>query len=246
MSKKPKSPAPSNADLTDALLKNLLPGAAVKPEGGKAPQPEEQPAAPPEVADAHHEVEDSQPEPTITLPPVPAEPTMEGFSMEDAPSEGASTAPDGLDLGQLVREAAARPVAVEDYPPAVATIPAPKPLEGELSRGTGLRYESRIEILDAFQYPGNVAKAPVWVDRNWIGWADMDDTRGIPAGPCLRVPTFRGDVVLCRPGDYVCRQSVKITDDSHEIRLEVWTREQFERLFLPSPSPTTGSKSEAA
>jgi hypothetical protein len=242
MTKKPKLVQPSTEDLTNQLLGNLLPR---NPKSSDADQSTESASTPPPP-----EVAENDPEPTVTLPPVPEAPTMEGFSMEDVSprsetADGASTVPDGLDLGQLVREAAARPVAPapEEIPAATAVKEVAKqvPLEGELSRGTGLRYESRIEILDAFQYPGNVATAPVWVDRNWIGFADPDDLRGMPASPCLRVPTFRGDIVVCRPGDYVCRQSVKLIEGQQEIRLEVWPREQFERLFLPA-----GSKSEAA
>jgi hypothetical protein len=42
----------------------------------------------------------------------------------------------------------------------------------ELSTGFivpgSVKYESRIQIVDAFRYPGNLANAPSWIDRNWV------------------------------------------------------------------------------
>lgn len=103
----------------------------------------------------------------------------------------------------------------------------------------GVIYESRIRVLDAWQYPGNVpASAPDWVDRNWIGWADFDNLRDIPAGPCLRVPLVSGDLAICRAGDYVARQEVLMMPDfPGDVRIEVWPKLQFEKLFMPSNSP---------
>lgn len=112
-------------------------------------------------------------------------------------------------------------------------------VEGEILP-TSRRYESRITIIDAYQYPGNVAAAPQWVDRNWVAWADEDMLRQIPAGPALRVPTYyasSGEHVICRVGDYVARQEVRLlAGEPGEIKLEVWAKEQFERIFLPIPS----------
>lgn len=97
-------------------------------------------------------------------------------------------------------------------------------------------YTSRIEIMDAWQYTGLVGDAPEWVDRNWVGYADQPDLiRDIPPGPCLRVPTYRGDVVVTRPGDYIVQQTMKSTDkdaSGDQLRMEVWGREDFERLFV--------------
>jgi hypothetical protein len=108
-----------------------------------------------------------------------------------------------------------------------------------------VRYESRITIVDAFQYPGSFAGAPDWIDRNWLGFADDDPLRGIPAGPCLRVPSPAdpNEVVLARVGDYVARQSVLLAEGQMpELRIEVWSREQFQKLFIPTvpPHPITG------
>lgn len=99
------------------------------------------------------------------------------------------------------------------------------------------RYESRIQIIDAYQYHGSVADAPAWVDRNWIGYCDDDPVREIAAGPCLRVPLTgaesSGDVVLCRDGDYIAQQSVTLAPNSSPIiRIEVWNRDMFHKLFL--------------
>jgi hypothetical protein len=47
------------------------------------------------------------------------------------------------------------------------------------------------------------------------------------------VPTPAGDVVA-RPGDYVCRQEIVIDRASPpDVRIEVWAREMFEKIFLP-------------
>ena len=98
-----------------------------------------------------------------------------------------------------------------------------------------VRYESRILIVDAWQYDGTLKNAPMWIDRNWAAYADEhDNLRHLEPGPALRVPTYRGDTVVCRVGDYVAQQEVKITaDEPGEIKTEVWEKEQFQRLFLP-------------
>jgi hypothetical protein len=100
--------------------------------------------------------------------------------------------------------------------------------------GAFLRYESRITILDAWQYPGSLARAPGWVDRNWAGYADPDPLRKIDAGPCLRVPNSNGEIAFVRIGDYVARQEVRLTDVLTDVRIEAWQRQHFEKLFLPS------------
>ena len=105
-------------------------------------------------------------------------------------------------------------------------------LHGEISRQ--IRYEGRIKIVDAWQYPGTLRGAPPYVDRNWVGWGDYDPMRQIEPGPALRVPMLGGDIVMCRPGDYVVTQEVRIiADEPGELKVEVWEQQQFERLFLP-------------
>lgn len=109
-----------------------------------------------------------------------------------------------------------------------------------------VRYESRIQILDAFQYPGSLTYAPAWVDRNWIAFGDYDQLRNIEPGPCLRVPLPSGVIALCRIGDYVCRQSVTLSQDQPaEVRLEVWEREHFAKMFVPARSSAPGGAGNA-
>jgi len=98
-------------------------------------------------------------------------------------------------------------------------------------------YEGRIRIVDAWQYPGTMVQAPEFVDRNWAGYGDYDPVRGIEPGPCLRVPTGYGTdtsvVTLCRIGDYIAQQEVRVArDQPGDLKVEVWERGQFERLFM--------------
>lgn len=113
-------------------------------------------------------------------------------------------------------------------------VPPPK-VTARRSEFPNVVYESRIRVLDAWQYHGNVPHdAPGWIDRNWIGWADVDTVRNVEAGPCLRVPLLTGDIAVCRVGDYVARQEVlMLAEFPGDIRLEVWPQAQFEKLFLP-------------
>lgn len=98
-----------------------------------------------------------------------------------------------------------------------------------------LRYESRIRVLEAFQYKGSLLEAPDWVDRNWMAHADFDPLRNIEAGPALRVPSLKGDYSIVRPGDYVVRQEVVLAAGlDPDVQLECWPQESFERLFIPS------------
>jgi hypothetical protein len=67
--------------------------------------------------------------------------------------------------------------------------------------------------------------------------------RGIPAGPCLRVPlpsavnTGDDGVVLCRVGDFICRQQMDFEDGRPpHIRTEVWAKSEFLRNFMPAPT----------
>lgn len=101
------------------------------------------------------------------------------------------------------------------------------------STGAEVTYESRIRIMDAWQYNRDLTTAPEWVDRNWVGWGDHDQLRGIDAGPCLRVPDPKDPnaVILCRIGDYLARQEVVLGAGSF-VEIEVWEREQFQRLFM--------------
>ena len=113
-------------------------------------------------------------------------------------------------------------------------------------RGNHVHYESRISIVDAWQYPGSLRDAPDWVDKNWAAYGDYDPIREIEAGPALRVPLPSGVTALVRIGDYVARQEVKITRDIADVRLEVWAQEQFEKLFYPVDTRTIEHEVEGA
>lgn len=122
-------------------------------------------------------------------------------------------------------------------------------VDGEVLHPQTVRYEARIQILEAWQYLNSLTNAPDWVDRNWIGYAEADEANKLPAGPAIRVPTAAG-IVLARRGDFICKQEVRITAEiAGEIRIEVWQREVFERLFLPihaSPKQELSPLSSAA
>lgn len=111
------------------------------------------------------------------------------------------------------------------------------------------RYESRIRIAEAWQYNGQLASAPGWVDRSWAAWGDADSLRGLEQGPALRVPTV-GQVTekVARVGDYVVRQEVTIAlGVEPDIQIEVWEKENFEKFFLPShPEILKAGKDEDA
>jgi hypothetical protein len=132
----------------------------------------------------------------------------------------------GTDAADRANAAGSVPTEMPPFSPPMEIIPP---------NAHSVRYEARISIVDAYQYPGNLKDAPGWVDRNWAAYADnFDPLRQLEPGPALRVPTYRGDTVLCRVGDYVARQEVKLTaDQPGEIKIEVWEKEQFQRIFMP-------------
>ena len=117
-------------------------------------------------------------------------------------------------------------------PPARAGQPATPTIDNAPDH---VRYESRIQILEAFRYMGSFVNAPPWIDRNWLSHGDHDPLRNIEAGPALRIPLDSG-VVIARLGDYVCQQSVALTEGVSDIRLEVWPAETFQKLFIPKSS----------
>ena len=115
-------------------------------------------------------------------------------------------------------------------------------LDGEIIAATRPggtpRYESRIRILDAWQYTGAVHTAPAYVDRNWIGYSgEYDAVREIGPGPCLRVPLTSDPnervVTICRVGDYVVHEEIVGDNGALSEKIEVWEKGQFQRLFLP-------------
>jgi hypothetical protein len=167
----------------------------------------------------------------------PDEPTLPGFEMADEPlpSPAVKSYIEATNERAQTQDIYGKPM-----PKPEPKTPEPKIIEGEIlspSRpGNIPRYESRIRILDAWQYTGAVHTAPDYVDRNWIGWAgEYDRLRKLEPGPCIRVPVAGDEsaVVLCRVGDYVVHEEILGDDGSIDVKIEVWEQEQFNRLFLP-------------
>lgn len=134
----------------------------------------------------------------------------------------------------------------EENPPAAG--PPPK-VGSEYSAPVGdpssptplVTYRSRISVLQAWRYPGQLSQAPDFIDRSWTAWQDAD-LQGRPAGPALKVPVTRtisgptppDGFKFCRIGDYVVRQNVSLVDGLEpEEHLDVWPKDDFERLFMP-------------
>ena len=119
-----------------------------------------------------------------------------------------------------------------EYSAPVSAAPSPPPT---------VTYRSRISVVEAWRYPGQLAQAPQFIDRSWTAWAEAT-IDGKPAGPALRIPVTRSisgpppidGTKLCRIGDYVVRQNVTLVDGLEpEEHLDVWPKDDFERLFMP-------------
>jgi len=164
--------------------------------------------------------------------PIPEEEPLDddGEEEENEPSEAPPTP------AEDPAQPAARltPLAGMEYS---APVVAPNP--------PAVTYRSRISIVEAWRYPGQLAEAPDYVDRSWTAWAD-GDLYGHPAGPALKIPvtsSLSGPLPpdgckLARIGDYVVRQMVAIVGDLEEETIDVWPKQEFERLFVPvTPKP---------
>ena len=82
-------------------------------------------------------------------------------------------------------------------------------------------------VLDAYQFTGRIHDAPEWVDRNWIGQNDKaKEETGTPL--VVDVP----GIGVCRVGDYIVLQDVLQEDHSRQSRVEIYKRDDFERLFI--------------
>lgn len=209
----------------DALMASLLPQAAPTSHDAPPTTPADQPPA----EDADVTLGDLIPGLSTV-----DEATLPGFAMSDEPLPPPGAADPGGEF-LLPLDPYGNP-SVDRAPPLPIT-PADDDIQSPRAQrmsAAGGRYESRIQILDAYQYRGIVTDAPDWVDRNWIAYGDPDDLRGIPAGPCLRVPLTSGLFVLCRVGDYVCQQEVRVAPDvPGDVRVEVWAKEAFQKNFMP-------------
>jgi len=94
----------------------------------------------------------------------------------------------------------------------------------------GVTYRQRIQVLEPFRYPGHLKTAPTWVDRNWIVYFTYDEANPNRApGPGLRVPGV-GDV---HAGDFLVMQKVALDDTEYDVRMAVYTPEEFFRWFIP-------------
>jgi hypothetical protein len=149
-----------------------------------------------------------------------------------APDDSPAPQPDD-DEGDLRHRPEDEPPEDDEEAALDAGIPVASPPQPIQTHPGAVHYEARITIVDAWQYPGNLKAAPEWVDRNWAAYADYDPLRDIEPGPALRVPLPSGVAVMVRIGDYVARQEVRLTREISDIRLEVWERQQFEKLFYP-------------
>lgn len=220
-------PAPGFAAMADELEELRDPTAGVKPPKPAAQPPGMNPPvpqSPPGQPNAPRPVSDP------TSVPEPNAPRMSPPAATVAEDDSSAIAALNEQRKRIYEEQRGR------YGAEVERV-AITPSDADITRGH-VRYESRIQIVDAWQYPGRLTPAtPDWIDRNWVGYADDDPVRQIAAGPCLRVPSSAdpSEVVLARIGDYVCRQQVLTDDGPPVIRTEVWAAEQFQRLFVPVP-----------
>jgi hypothetical protein len=206
-------------------------------------------------------------EPTISIGDLPTEPLLPGFAMTDDPMEDPSIAAklaripmDDYTTDGEVSATKLDPVQPIGYTglmselnrtsesfmdarnklAALANKSQPRQpafVDPEILNSGLVTYESRIRVLDAWQYAGSVPRtAPVFIDRNWIGFADYDPVRDLPASPVLRVPIegSGGTLAICRPGDFVVRQAVSMGDGMpDDVRVEVWEEQQFFKMFVP-------------
>jgi len=232
-------------DTVELLEKLTTPLEAARQPGTVPPseRPDQPPPDDPRRQAPEEEPEQDDPEPGVG-PRDPAEQPPDEQPDEDddepgLPADPPHTAnPSGDPAAQRLTEYQ-KNFMVLDQDPSADTIvfegemtitPPPKP------NPDATRYVSRIEILEAWQYPGGLANAPDWIDRNWTAYStDVDPLRNIAPGPCLKIPlaTDPSSRALCRVGDYVALQQVQIDSGFADTRIEVWARENFQKLFMP-------------
>lgn len=100
-----------------------------------------------------------------------------------------------------------------------------------------VRYMARIEILEAYQFMGNLGKAPTWVDKNWLGSADE--------GPTLNVTDVKDRFLgTAKRGDWIVRQNTLIDDATSPggtsvlpDHVAVIPASEFNRLYKLVPVP---------
>lgn len=110
------------------------------------------------------------------------------------------------------------------------------------------RYESRIRVVEAWQYHGRLVEAPSWIDKSWAAWGEYDEERKMDPGPALRVRTDgRIAEKMARVGDYVVKQEVTLVlGVEPDVQIDVWRKDEFEKFFLPSPpsAPTVPDEND--
>jgi hypothetical protein len=86
------------------------------------------------------------------------------------------------------------------------------------------RYASRVDVLEAWQFPGNFAGSPGWIDNNWLGYHD---------GVVVMVPQGAGlPDIHCRKGDWVVYQERQDNNGKALLReLVVYPDHAFNLLF---------------
>jgi hypothetical protein len=217
----------------------------------------DEPILPDDVLPPLHPTASGDPETEQPYDPIPKRPLPDPDEDEPEPDEEVVEDED-VDDDDENGENAPTP-SPSGEPPAAHTVGATAgidpPLAGrEYSAPVGadlsnpppiITYRSRISVVEAWRYPGQLAKAPDFIDRSWTAWADSD-LYGRPAGPALRVPVARSisgpvppdGTKLCRIGDYVVRQNVTLVEGlDPELTLDVWPKDDFERLFMPVSDP---------
>jgi hypothetical protein len=147
--------------------------------------------------------------------------------VSDAPFPGQTPDPSDtfIPLGQAATAvvAAVQQAAAREGPPPVPT-PGPQ--------GTGrVTYKQRVQIMEVYRYPGHFRDAPPWVDRNWLSYFPYSEaTPQRPAGPGLNIPGV-GAVYV---GDFLVQQEVSLDEGLSDVRLAVYTPDEFFRWFIPS------------
>lgn len=169
----------------------------------------------------------------------------------DSPDEDGQVSPDRSATAPPGYPQSDQPVgrAVPGRPTGPLTAPSQSPPPNRSVTPAPVTYRSRISVVEAWQYPGSLSAAPPWVDRAWASWADADQLTGALAGPGLRVPipsslsqSNRIPVTpgtepekMARVGDYLVKQRIALLDDldGDEV-IDVWPKEEFEKLFMPT------------
>lgn len=217
---------PTYEDLIASSMQNPSPPAEPAPPA--EPPAEPTPAEPP-----------NEPPNEETPPPAPKE--EPDLTDPEGENNGGAPQPTAPPRNRDPSRSRKPPISRSADNPAIVD---PQTLDGEIITPSGAVYtpvyESRITILAAWQYPGNVNAAPAWIDRNWIGYeTNYDPVRNLEGGPVLRIPSHNdpSSTTSARVGDYVVQQEMKVAPTLTDIRVEVWRKEDFEKFFIPASAP---------